>query len=401
MNLFEVLLINFVFIICPLTLFLFYVAYNKNINQNTNNLFFNIGLLTSFYLIFKFNIEKYSLVFFIISVIPLVIAYIKKDHLGIILLSFVEVLSLYNLFELNIYIIILELLLLFILSFVINKKYLYIVFIIMQSLLSLYILKDNVLDILIISFFAIIIFKFIILLMEYGEKILKYHMSLKELEREKQIRNSLFKISHEIKNPLAVCKGYFDMMDIDDENQIKRYVPIIKEELDHALMILKDFLSMTKIRVEKDDMDINMLVEEVVDSFKPILKNKKIDSKVELVDDDVYIEGDYNRLKQVLINILKNSVESIDKENGIITINTEIKNNNFEIVIKDNGMGMTPEVIKHLAEPFYTTKKNGTGLGVAFSKEILKEHGAKIEYYSDINIGTTTLIKFPIQKNAI
>lgn len=404
MNLFEILLFNCICIICPLLLYLFYVAYNKNINRKMSSLVFNIVLLTSFYLLIKFDGEKYVITFLIMSIIPLIIAYLKKEYLSIILLSLVEILCAYNLFEINIYLLILEYVILFIITIFINKKYISFIFIPVQSLVTLMYINEkdfySILNVFIITLCTLIIYRFIVLLMKKGEKILKYHMSFKEIEKEKQIRNSLFKITHEIKNPMAVCKGYFDMMNLNDEEQIRRYLPIIKEEIEHTLLILQDFLSMNKIKIEKDDMDINLLVEEVTSSFKPIFKNKKIDSKVELIDDEVYINGDYNRLKQVLINILKNSVEAINKENGSIVINTKLEKNIFEIIIKDNGIGMSDEVINHIAEPFFTTKQNGTGLGVALSKEILKAHGAKIEYYSEENVGTSALIKIPIEKNA-
>lgn len=400
MNYFNIFFYNFIFISCPLLFYLFYIAYNKKIDKKTNFLILNFVLLTMLYLLVKFDELNYRNFFLTISIIPLIIAYVKKDYVSIILVSIVEILYINYLFEFNIWLLLMEYILFFFLSLFVDIKNIPCILILVRTLSSILFIQHSMLDIILMGVGTFIIYSFISLLIKNGEKLFMYHLSLKDLEKEKQVRNSLFKISHEIKNPLAVCKGYFDMLDINNSEQVTNYLPIIKDEIDHALVILQDFLSMTKVKVDKDDMDINMLVEEVADSFKPIFKNKRINTKVNLLDEDVYIQGDYNRLKQVLINILKNSVEAIDKENGSISINTAMENNNFEIIIKDNGNGMSNEVISHLAEPFYTTKRNGTGLGIALSKEILKQHGANLEYYSNINIGTTALIKIPIEKNA-
>ena len=219
-------------------------------------------------------------------------------------------------------------------------------------------------------------------------------MSVKKLEEEKQLRISLFKITHEIKNPLAVIKGYLDMFDINNQQHTKKYIPIIKEEVEKTLMLLNDFLSITKIKINKDIMDINLLLEEICSTMIPLLKDKKINYKINITDDEIYINGDYNRLMQVFINIIKNSIEAIDK-NGQIDI--ELINNpkNIVIIIKDNGSGIEKENLEKIKEPFFTTKKNGTGLGVSLSYEIIKQHQGSINYYSKEKEGTKVVIDLP------
>ena len=102
--------------------------------------------------------------------------------------------------------------------------------------------------------------------------------------------------------------------------------------------------------------------------------------------DEIYIEADYNRLKQVLINIFKNSIES-----GASIIKVEIIDD--MIKISDNGSGMDFETLSRIKEPFYTTKKSGTGLGVPLSIEIIEAHGWNINYESKMNVGTNVIIK--------
>src|SRR5699024_545277 len=102
----------------------------------------------------------------------------------------------------------------------------------------------------------IVITYLIIYMYNKGEDIIKLHMSIKELENDKQIRDSLFKITHEIKNPIAVCKSYLDMFDINNKEHIK-YINILKEENEKILLLLQDFLAMNKIKIQKEILDIN------------------------------------------------------------------------------------------------------------------------------------------------
>ena len=118
---------------------------------------------------------------------------------------------------------------------------------------------------------------------------------------------------------------------------------------------------------------------------------------VYLVDDDIYILGDYNRLMQVLMNVIKNSIEAIPSEKaGNISIKTDINNNNFYLEISDNGVGIKDEVLKKIGEPFFTTKVNGTGLGVSLSKQIIKAHDGIIYYENNTMGGTSVKIFLPI-----
>ena len=217
-------------------------------------------------------------------------------------------------------------------------------------------------------------------------------MNFKELEKETQLRTSLFKITHEIKNPIAVCKSYLDMFDINNKEH-EKYIIILKEEMDKILMLLQDFLAMNKIKIQKEILDINLLLEDIIQQYEPILKEKNIKFEYDICQDEVFIEGDYNRLNQVLINMIKNSIEAIEV-NGIIKLNYEL-GKNFKIIIEDNGIGIPDNELEKIKEPFYTTKKNGTGLGVSLSIEIINAHNGNIKY-EQLEKGTRVEIELPI-----
>ena len=237
----------------------------------------------------------------------------------------------------------------------------------------------------------------ICLMYETGKKILETHLTYKELQQEKQIRLSLFKITHEIKNPIAVCKGYLDMINVKDTDQVERYVPIIKSEIERLLTILQDFLLINRDNLDLDIMDFNMLIEDTIHKLSPLLKDNNINLHLNILDDEIFINGDYNRLSQVLINIIKNSIEAIPEEHkGKINITTKIKDKKYYLTVEDNGVGMDKEVLTNIKKPFYTTKKRGSGLGVSLIYEIIEAHNGKIEYSSEYGKGTKVMIQLPI-----
>jgi signal transduction histidine kinase len=114
-----------------------------------------------------------------------------------------------------------------------------------------------------------------------------------------------------------------------------------------------------------------------------------------ITQDEIFITGDYNRLKQVFINIIKNSIESISKY-GTIDITTHILKDQYYIEITDNGCGMDEYTLSKINDLFFTTKKKGSGLGVSLSNEIIKAHKGSLDYTSKPNKGTKVIVKLPI-----
>ena len=235
----------------------------------------------------------------------------------------------------------------------------------------------------------------VIYLLARIEEVLNVRITAKEIEHDKQIKNNLFQITHEIKNPIAVCKGYLDMFDVDNLQHSKDYIPIIREEIEKTLFLLEDFLSMNKVKINKELLDINYLLNNFVENYKPYFKENKIRTSIKLTDNEVYLEGDYNRLFQVLTNVVKNSIEALG-DNPKIEIWTEIRDDKFYIYVKDNGEGMSNDVLEKIKEPFFTTKMKGTGLGVSLSSEIIEAHGGKLLYESEFGKYTLTTIILPI-----
>lgn len=401
MNLFDNILLDIIILIFPLILCILYNRYNKIYDLKKNNLFEDFAILTSYYFILKFNNDSISL--YLLMNLPLILAYLKNKTNSILIISISCCLILSLHYHSLFILFIIEYITYYLIYIIFKNKHKIFFNIFIYFKILFYILYKIVINtsftintLIVIGSFIFVSYIVIVLFYKINN-ILKFENNIKELEEEKNLRLSLFKITHEIKNPITVCKGYLDMFDSSNIEKSKKYVNILKGEIDRVLVLLEDFLSINKIKIEKDIIDLNLLLEETTNNFIPILKEKNIHRCFNISKEELYIDADYNRLKQVLINIIKNSIESINSD-GLIKLYSVQKKDSIEIHIEDNGIGMNKEELLKIKEPFFSTKSKGTGLGVYLSNQIIKAHNGTIEYESKENIGTNTIIILPYKE---
>lgn len=402
MSFFDTLILDSILILFPISLMLIINGYYEG--KTNKNILIDIASLTSFFLILKYDkcLTTYDM---LLVNIPFIISILYKRKLSSALLSVLIVMFYYkngsNLIVISIeYLIYITIFIIMKIKSISKNNIIYTFLFIKGVFLTIenfYILGKNNIETLIKIFISLTTFYLISMLTIKIIKIIEDFISLKqinkELEKEKKLKNSLFKITHEVKNPIAVCKGYLSMMDYNDIEKTKKYNEIIESELNRTLDIMDNFSAYTKVKITKDIMDVNYLLEETLESMKIVFKryNVKVNYKN---NEEIYIDGDYNRLKQVFVNILKNSCEAIEK-NGQIDIKTSVKKDNVYIKIKDNGKGIEKENIKKIGELFYSSKEKGTGLGTALSKEIVKLHNGEITYKSELGKYTEVTVKLP------
>lgn len=393
----DLVLINVVFIVFPLLVYLLYIVYDNVINDKGRELFFTFAIFTSIYLVTKYSLY-FEYITDIIKILLLLCLLKGKIKLSVVVALFISIYFGY----VNNYNILLLLVQYYvqIAAFIIlnrlNIKYKLLIFLVIEIIFGIN--YNNYINVLLFNSIYVISSYIIFILLEKLEGVIDVYGTIKVIEYEKEFRNSLFEVTHEIKNPIAVCKGYLDMLDVDNKKQVNKYIPIVKQEIDRTLTLMNDFLNLTKLKVEKNIIDISLLMDDVCTLIESLLIGKNINLTVEISDDEIFIEGDYDRLKQVFINLVKNSVESIEKDKvGIINLKMSIKKD-VVIVIEDNGKGMSNETLKKIGSAFYTTKDNGTGLGVKLSMEIIEQHNGSIKYNSKLNKGTKVTIKIPIYK---
>lgn len=401
------IILNMILITFPILIYLVLVSYNEEIKIKKDTLL-TITLITSLYLCLKYVQDEVNTKILLFCNIPIVIAYMKNKPVLGVLLSVANILYSHFILEIDILITIIKYISYLVLYLCAKKKklsnssFILSVAVIQAFFLSFeYFFKDikvsleNLLMLLMIIFIYYFLAFSILYLFRIIDKLESLNETIKILEKDKTIKDALFKLTHEIKNPLAVCKGYLDMIDINKKEKAEKYISIMKQEVDRSLNIISDFVEYNKIKIKKEQIDLNCLLDDVYDSFKILVNNKKVKLEYKDRDDEeIYFEGDYERLKQVLINLLKNALEATE-ENGRIEIYSNIYKKHLEIIIKDNGIGMSKETLEKIKEMFYTTKQNGTGLGVALSNEIIKSHNGELIFESETNKGTTATIRLP------
>lgn len=412
MSYLEIILNNCIYLLCPISLYLIYITYRKNIQHEENTLAFEMALTSSLYFILRCGLPLHHNYPTMLFDIPLLLAFSKKKTELSIFISVVLIYYQTLFLHMAPGLLIIEYIIYFIGYLCLTKSKFSLVnlihgFIIINSFFltikvfwfiapnrSYY---DNI-TYLIFLILVIYVTSFIILyFLNKGEKIVDFNNSLYAIEKEKELRASLFKVTHEIKNPIAVCKGYLDMLDPNDQKKCIKYIPIIKGEINRTLVLMDDFLDYTKIKIEKEELDLVMLLEELDSALKPLFHERKIATNYNIPYEELYMEADYSRLKQVLINIFKNAVEAKDgsKEKSIIEVVVKDLGKDVSIKIKDNGIGMTKEELDKVGQMFFTTKKKGTGLGTCLSKEIIKLHDGNITYSSKKNEWTEVNITLP------
>lgn len=203
-------------------------------------------------------------------------------------------------------------------------------------------------------------------------------------------------VAHEIRNPLTSMKGYAEFLQMDEQDpQRQEFLEIILDEIDRVNNIVEEFMVLAKPKaVELEEKNIIPIVQNVVSMLKFEARKRNVKLEFDADEDIVQIECDENRLKQVFLNFIKNGIEAMP-DGGELMVKTEIQDENVVISIKDTGVGIPPDTLKKIGEPFYTTKKNGNGLGLMVSFKIIESHNGKVYIESEQNKGTTFKILLP------
>lgn len=211
-------------------------------------------------------------------------------------------------------------------------------------------------------------------------------------------------LAHEIKNPLSGMRGAAQLLSrrISDPD-LNEYLEVIMKEADRLNGILNGMLDFAKpARLRKKPFNIHQALDSVVFlmSDKPGLFIKTYDPSIP------EISGDENQLKQVFLNLVKNAREALS-ENGVIHLTTRAitefhliegkgQGRMVSIEVKDNGCGIKPEDLEKIFTPFFTTKAKGSGLGMAITLKIVKEHGGHLKIDSTPGKGTAVTLYLPL-----
>lgn len=203
-------------------------------------------------------------------------------------------------------------------------------------------------------------------------------------------------VAHEIRNPLTSMRGYTEFLLEDEADPERReFIEIILDEISRVNDIMEDFMVLARPKaVNLEERNIVPIIQNVLSLLKFEARKKNVQIHFEVFDDIVQIECDENRLKQVFLNFVKNGIEAMPN-GGDITVRVTVSNDQVQISIQDTGVGIPEDKLKKIGEPFFTTKKNGNGLGLMVSFKIIESHNGTVYIESELNKGTTFNIVLP------
>ncbi|WP_019156315.1 ATP-binding protein [Robertmurraya massiliosenegalensis] len=224
--------------------------------------------------------------------------------------------------------------------------------------------------------------------------------TLRKTEKLAMIGELAAGIAHEIRNPLTTIRGFVQLL---NENGIDSYfADTILDEIDRINFIVNEFMVFAKPhQIHFSECNLHQILSSVIKFLEPEANLKNVHIENHFAEEELCIPGERNQLKQVFLNLIKNSIEAMPNGGTICTsiVKTE---DEISVIIIDQGIGMKLEQIKKLGEPFFTTKQNGNGLGLMVSYKIIQNHKGRIQVDSQLNEGTTFKITFETpRKNQI
>ena len=237
---------------------------------------------------------------------------------------------------------------------------------------------------------------------------------LKRAEQLASLTTLAAGVAHEIKNPLGSISIYIQLIEkiikknIDNSSQcfseLKDYCAIIKEEIGRLEDTINSFLfSVRKLELNLEETNINSLILSTIDFLKYEIENNNINMEIKFDRDNLIMRIDERYIKQSLINIVQNAIDSIlekSEKNYKKEIQIKLKTvDNFALItIKDNGIGIKEELLPKIFEPYFTTKRHGTGLGLTNVARIIEAHNGNINIESEYGKGTKVIIKLPLMQ---
>ncbi len=222
---------------------------------------------------------------------------------------------------------------------------------------------------------------------------------VKKAEREAAWRDIARRVAHEIKNPLTPMKlSIQHLYNIHKENDpenfektLKKTKDLISNEIDKLNKIATAFSDFAKLPGRNyEPLNLNEILEDVISLYSP---DPKVEFKKNLFENLRDVFGDKQEMNRVFQNLIKNSVQSIEKD-GLISVSSRNESDKVVIEISDNGCGIETEILKKLFEPNFSTKSQGMGLGLAITRKSLEDMKASITYKSKLNEGTTVTLYF-------
>jgi len=210
-------------------------------------------------------------------------------------------------------------------------------------------------------------------------------------------------VAHEIGNPLTSLDIHLQLLgrrvnklDESSKAELNQHMHTAQKEIKRLDNILKQFLHALRPQDSvREKHQLHNILRETLETLESELIERNIKVNLELADNLPLIALDTGQIQQALYNVIRNAAQSLASEDGEIAIQTRFNEHEIVVSIIDNGKGISPEHMGALFEPFRTTKKSGTGLGLLIVRRIVREHGGEMEINSEEGKGTYVHLYFP------
>jgi signal transduction histidine kinase len=230
-----------------------------------------------------------------------------------------------------------------------------------------------------------------------------YQESVRQ-ERLAATGQTVASLSHSIKNILQGMRGGADVVDMGIKNtdigQIQMGWSILQRNLDKVQALTMNMLAYSKPRSPNYELtNIPYVLNECLELLSAPARDKKVTLLTEINKDQPPVPADADGLHQAVLNLLVNAIDAVESGRGVITLKSDVDAvaHLAVIEVQDNGVGIKPDDLQRIFQPFYSTKgQKGTGLGLAVTKKIVEEHGGRIEAISKLGSGTTFRITIPL-----
>ncbi len=212
-------------------------------------------------------------------------------------------------------------------------------------------------------------------------------------------------VAHEVNTPLAVISTYAQMLakQVSGDEQKSRLLEKIAKQTFRASEIVNSLLNFSRTSsTEFVEVDINRIIRETVSLIEHQLLKARVEVKLNLEDDLPCVKGNQGKLQQVFLNLFLNARDAME-HGGILAIATRSEDDVARVDVADTGLGIAPENVARIYDPFFTTKaaRKGTGLGLSVSYGIIQEHGGTIEVQSQPGAGTRFHLDFPLARKPV
>jgi signal transduction histidine kinase len=209
-------------------------------------------------------------------------------------------------------------------------------------------------------------------------------------------------LAHEIRNPLSAISGAVEVLgeEVKPTEDNLRLVRVVTQEVERLNLLVEDFLLLTTpIQSFTTPVDVGLIITETVESFIRTVRRSGLEIVMD-VHKGLYVQADSYRLKQVIWNLLLNSMQAMPN-GGRIVIESYLEDDNVAIKVSDNGCGIDQKIMHRIFEPFFTTKNLGTGLGLAIVQKVIEGYNGKIDVISSEGKGTTFVMTLPKAKTVM